>query len=185
MQKINDIVVSMKRGFSQRESRTKGDKVAYQSKRAIASIVAGIAIAIAYFFYATGSASPAVNDIQGWALSILITIGIGIVVIIIIQILFHIFFSVGVAIVEHGSSDQHVERIIEASMQEDEMGKIIELKSGKAAAVFAGVGFLAMLIALALGNPFIWALHIMFAAMMLGSIASGIAEIYFYEKGVS
>ena len=158
--------------------------MAYQSKRAIASILAGVAIAIAYYLYATSNAAPAADDMPGWALSILITIGIGIVVIVVIQVLFHILFSVGVAIKEQASSDEKVEKIIEATMQEDEMGKMIGLKSGQAASTIIGLGFLVMLAVLALGNPFILALHILFASMLLGSIASGIAEIYYYERGV-
>ena len=69
-------------------------------------------------------------------------------------------------------------------MTEDEREKLINLKSSRISVVFAGIGFVAALGALACGLSAVIALHILFGAFAVSGIIEGILSIYFFEKGV-
>jgi len=156
----------------------------YSSKRTIASIAAGAALAAAYCAYALGGRSPAPEDLKAWAVAMLVFIGIGVAAVIVIQVLFYIAFSVGVAAKERDQDDKTVERIIASTVAEDERDKRIGLKSARVGYVVAGAGFIAGLAALALGASAVAALHILFGTLAAGSIAEGIVSVYYYERGV-
>ena len=156
----------------------------YRSKRSIASMVAGVAIMIAYIIYAKGSSAPALDDIQAWAIAMLICIGIGVAINIIIQILFHIGFSIGVAVKNQDCDDSTVEHEINSEMVEDEMSKTISLKASYTSNVIAGVAMLVLLVILATGSPVVMALNALFLTCMLSSLAFGATEIFFNERGV-
>ena len=161
--------------------------MSYKSKRTIASLGAGILLLIAYLVYASGSHAPAQEDIRGWATLILAFIAISVGVLIVIQILFHIGYSIGIAVKEkltEDTDDKEVERIVASAMVEDEMDKLIALKSTHAGYVCAGLGFVAALTALALGKPIVAALHILAGAAFLGSFVEGCISIYLYERGI-
>jgi len=159
----------------------------FKSKRTIATLIAGIILIIVYIIYATGKFAPAPEDLKSWAVTMLIFIGIGIAAVIIIQILFHIVFAIGLAAKERAqgrSPDQNVERELSSEMIKDEMEKQIALKAGNIGHWFAGLGVIALLVALASGISFVLALHIVVGAFVFSGIAEGIASIYLYEKGV-
>lgn len=158
--------------------------MSYQSKRTITSMAAGIILLAAYIIYATGKNAPGPDNFKAWALLMLIFIGIGIVALIIIQIFFNIAFSIGIAVKEQNRSDEEVERIISSTMAEDERDKLISMKAARGGYMFAGIGFVGGLTALALGAPAIAALHIMSGAFAAGSILEGGMSVYLYEKGV-
>lgn len=114
----------------------------------------------------------------------LVHIGIGVILTIILHILFHIFLSVGIAIHERDKGDKAIEKSIENEMVEDEMTKLIDLKSLQVGYGIAGVGFVTGLIYLAIGDSAILAINIMFLAFFFGSLVEGLVTIYFNFRGV-
>ena len=156
--------------------------MSYKSKRNLFSMAAGLLLIIAYTIYALGKASPAPDDLKTWSVAMLIFIGISVAITIVVHIVFHIGLAVGIAVREN--DDKQVERIIESSMYEDERDKLINLKSAHIGNGFAGVGFVAGLIALALGISAVVVLHIIAGAFAAGSIIEGCVSIYLDERGV-
>jgi len=144
----------------------------------------GILLLVAYVIYALGSAAPVPEDLRAWALAILIYIGACVVVGIVIQIIFHIAMAIGISVKEKVEDDNEVERIMKVSMMEDERDKLINLKSAHIGYGFAGFGFVAGLIALALGMSTVVVLHIMTGAFAIGSIIEGCVSVYLNERGV-
>ena len=163
--------------------------MSYSSKRNIVSMVAGIALIVAYAIYAMGANAPAPEDIKAWAAAVLIFIGIGIGIQIVVQIVFHIALAIGIAVKEElktgdKNGGKTAERIVEAEMVEDERSKIIDLKASRMGSWFAGAGVVAALISLAVGAQTAVALHILFGICALSSVAEGIASIIYHERGL-
>ena len=158
--------------------------MSYNSKKTIASMLAGVGLIIAYIIYARGGSAPAPSDLKAWAVAMLIFIGIGVAVEIVIQIIFHIALAIGVAIKEQKQDEKTIERIISSTVTEDERDKLIGLKSANVGYAFAGMGFVAALIALAAGATILVAVHITFGSFCIGSIVEGGISIYHYERGV-
>ena len=156
----------------------------FSSKRTIASMTAGIALYAAYIGYSLSSNAPKPDNLQTWARIMLVFIGIGVVVVIIIQILFHIIAAIGIAANEQDYKGEKINKIITSSMVEDERDKLINLKSMHIGYTVAGLGFIAVLAALALGLQALYALHILFGFSGAASLIEGILSIYYYEKGV-
>jgi hypothetical protein len=148
----------------------------------------GILLLVAYVVYALGNASPAPEDLKLWAIALLVYIGACIVAGIVIQILFHIALAVGISVKKtvkgNVCDDKNVERIIKSSMVEDERDKLIDLKSSRIGYILAGFGFVAGLIALAMGVSAVIALHIMAGTFAVGSIIEGFMSVYLNERGV-
>ena len=103
--------------------------MSYQSKRTIASIIAGLLLAAAYVAYALSERAPAPDNLKSWAAVMLIFIGIGVAAVIIVQIVFHIAFAIGAAAKEQDHDGKKIERILSSFMVEDEREKLISLKS--------------------------------------------------------
>ena len=163
--------------------------MSYQEKRTIVSIASGVVLMIAYCIYALVRLGwNSLGDVRSWATTMLVFIGIGIVAMIVIQIVFHILLSIGIAvkkkIADEPIDDQAIESSIEREMVEDEMDQLIELKANKIGYSFVSVGFVAGLIALALGALPAVMLNIVFLACMLGTIVEGLIQIRYYRKGV-
>jgi hypothetical protein len=166
--------------------------MSHQERRIIVSLLTGIAILTAYGLNAFGryqtGALPA-SDLKGWATTMLIFIGIGIVASIVIQIIFHILSAIGIAItkkIEDGTTDDmQIERTIDLEMKEDEMDRLIELKAMRVGFFFAGIGFVAGLVALAVGAPPALMLNILFVSFSLGALLEGVTQLYFYRRGVA
>jgi len=137
----------------------------------------------AYQMFKDGLATEA--HLKAWAVTILVFVGIEVVATIIIQIIFHILYSIGVAVKEREHSGVEIEKSIESSMVEDEMDKLIALKSSQVAFVFAGIGFAYALILVLLGYSSAIMVNVIFIAFGLGSIAEGILSLYYYRKGVT
>lgn len=166
--------------------------MSYQEKRTIVTVLTGTLILIAYCIYAFGKVSDGVaaeEDLKFWASTMLLFIGIGIVANIIIQIVFHILLSIGMAIseqIKNGSvDDDAIEKNLELEMVEDEMDKLIGLKSLRVGFLIAGIGFVAGLAALLLDYPPAMMMNIIFISFTVGSILEGVAQIYYYRKGVN
>jgi len=161
--------------------------MSYQNKRTITSMITGVIVLAAYCIYAFGkqqAGKVAPGDWKFWAVTMLLFIGIGIVGMIITMILFHIAMSIGIAVKERNCDEKEINKTIEASMVEDEMDKLIGLKSSRVGFVFAGIGFVAGLVALLMNYSPAVMLNIIFVAFNIGSLAEGGMSLYYYRKGV-
>lgn len=163
--------------------------MSYQEKRTLVSLVTGVLILASYCLYAFGKAGIAhMNDLQFWAKTMLIFIGIGVVLLIVIQIVFHILMAISKAIRQKMKDDAVDEEEIGRSMRietaEDEMDKMIVLKSNRFGYTIMGVGFAAGLIAIASGASAVALLNILFFASWAGSFLEGLVQIRYYRKGI-
>ena len=157
----------------------------FKSKRTIVSMMAGVILAVAYIMYALGTKAPSLSDISAWAVAMLVFIGIAIVASIVIQILFHILYSIGIAVKERDLDDKEVERIIESETVEDEDDKTISLKTSRAGYFCTGIGFIIALVWLAfMGTSMVVAFHILLGAIFIGSFIEGIMSVRYYERGI-
>jgi hypothetical protein len=166
--------------------------MSYQERRTVVSLLSGILVIVAYCIYAFGryqSGAVDAGDLKFWASTILIFIGIGIVASIIIQIVFHILMSIAIAVKQkmqdEAYDDKEIEKSIAAEMVEDEMDKLIGLKSMRVGFVIAGIGFVAALISLVLDYSAVVMLNILFLSFSGGAILEGAAQLYFYRRGVT
>ncbi len=162
--------------------------MSYQSKKTITSMVGGALVLAAYCIYAFGrysSGAIAEGNLKFWAGTMLVFIGIGIVATIILQIIFHIGLSIGIAVKDRACDEKEIDKRIEATVIEDEMDKLIELKSSQIGFVLAGVGFVGALILLVLGHSTVVMLNVMYLSFLVGSLMEGAVSLYFYGKGVS
>ncbi|MPM76716.1 hypothetical protein SDC9_123715 [bioreactor metagenome] len=165
--------------------------MSYQEKRSIVSIATGIIVLAAYAIYVrnrmVAGLLPA-DDLRAWAVAMLIFIGIGVVATIIIQIVFHILMSVSIAVKHKIEKDivdeKEIERTIDTEMTEDEMDKLISLKSDKVGFICAGTGFMAALVSLLFNASPALMLNILFVSFSVGSLIEGISQIYYYRKGI-
>lgn len=160
--------------------------MSYQEKRTITALIGGALIIAAYCIYAFTGGGPGaagVSDLKEWAGAILVFIGIGVGVAIVLQILFHIGLSVSVAVRER-SDESVIEKKIQAEMVEDEMDKLIELKSSRIGWGISGFGFIAALFSLVFGGSAVLMINIMFLSAAAGSMLGGFVSLYYYRKGV-
>jgi hypothetical protein len=165
--------------------------MSYQEKKTVVSIVSGVLVLAAYCIYAFGqyqAGAAAPGDLKFWAGAMLIFIGIGIAASIIIQIVFHILLSIAIAaskkIQNEQCDDTTIEKSIKAEMVEDEMDRLIEMKSMRVGFIFAGIGFVAGLLSLIFNYPPAVMLNIIFLSFSGGSLLEGFTQLYFYRKGI-
>lgn len=164
--------------------------MSYHEKRTIAMIITGILVLIVYSIYAIGqyrAGAAAPDDLRFWATAMLIFVGIEVAATIVIQVLFHILVSISIAVKEtiHGQcDDKKLEETIDAEMVEDEMDKLIDLKSMRVSFTIAGAGFAAGLVSLVLGWAPAVMLNILFGAFSIGSLVQGFTQLYFYRSGI-
>ena len=156
----------------------------YNSKRKITDMAVGAMLMLAYALYANGKHEAEAGNLQFWAGRMLIFIGIGIAAIIVVQILFHIAFAIGVSVKERAQTDENVERIIRASMVEDERDKLIDQKAARVGYACVGIGFVAALVVWVLGGSAVTGLHILFGAFAGSTFAEGVVGVYLNERGV-
>lgn len=165
--------------------------MSYQEKKTIVSIISGIILLATYCIYAFTRVSlemVAPDDLKFWATTMLIFIGIGIVSTIIIQIVFHILLSIAIAVKKQvmgeKCDDKEIEKTIDLEMVEDEMDKLIELKSMRVSFIIAGIGFVSALLSMVFYSSAAVLLNIIFLSFCVGAIAEGITRLYFYRKGI-
>lgn len=165
--------------------------MSYQEKRTITSIITGALVLAAYAIYAINryqAGTLTVGDLRPWAIAMLIFIGAGIVASIVIQIIFHILLSISVAVREkiqdQTAEDELIEKSIKSEMIEDEMDKLIELKSSRFGLFFAGFGLVMSLISIVLRFPPAVMLNILFVSFSIGSLLEGFVQIYYYRRGI-
>jgi hypothetical protein len=158
--------------------------MSYKSKRTIASTVTGTVLLAAYLAYALEKHSSGQDGLDSWAMTMLAFIVIAVVALIAIQILFHIVYVIGISVRDRGCNDDNVERTLSSEMVEDEMDKLIGLKSARIGYVCVGIGFITALAAMAFDASAILALNVMFVSFAAGSLIEGGSSIYFYSRGV-
>jgi uncharacterized membrane protein len=116
----------------------------------------------------------------------LIFIAIGIGATIVIQIVFHIFFSISLAvrskIENQQSDDKEIERTINREMVEDERDKQIELKSMRIGFAVAGIGFVGALLSLVFNYSPVVMLNILYLSFFVGSLLEGAGQMYYYRR---
>lgn len=165
--------------------------MSYQEKKTIVLVLTGLSILAAYWIYAVNkmqSGMASLDDLKFWASAMLIFIGIGIVAVIVILVIFHIMLSISIAVKEQFRNgkceDEEIEKTIELEMVEDEMDKLIGLKSLRVGYTIGGAGFIAALISVMLNYPPAVMLNIIYVSFNIGSAAEGIAQLYFYRRGI-
>ncbi len=165
--------------------------MSYQEKRTVTSIITGAMILAAYCIYAFGkfhAGNVTQDDLKFWAGTMLVFIGIGIAVTIVIQIIFHILLSIAIAVKEkvknENCDDAEIEKTIKSEIVEDEMDKLIELKSTRIGYYFAGAGFVAAIASLVLNYSPMVMLNVLFISFSASAIIEGFAQLYFYRKGI-
>lgn len=155
----------------------------YQTKKTIVSLLASIAILISYCISVYNDISKGLtleNDATFWAKKMLIFITIGVAINIISFIVFHILLSVNLSV----KDSKEINRKLELEMVEDEMDKLIELKSLRVGYIFASTGFILGLILLAFNTSIAIVLNILFLSFFVGAIAEGISNLFFYFRGI-
>ena len=161
--------------------------MSYQEKRTVTSMISGALVLAAYCLYAFGryrAGTVEAGDLRFWAGRMLLFIGIGIAATILIQIVFHILMAISIAVKDRSRDEKEINRRIEAAVVEDEMDKLIELKSSRAGFIVAGVGFVGALVSLVLGYPPAVMINIVFLSFGLGSLLEGVVSLVYYRKGV-
>lgn len=167
----------------------------YHEKRNLVTSVIGLLVIISYTIYAilkNNEGSVESLSLRFWATTMLIFIGIGIGSVILAMILFHIVYSIGLAIKlkreDSSISDEEINnkisQLLKTDVVEDEMGKLIELKSMRIGSILVGAGFILSLLSLILDYSPVIMLNIMFIAFSLGSALEGFLQIHYYKKGV-
>jgi uncharacterized membrane protein len=164
--------------------------MSYQETKTGASIFSGVLILAAYCIYAfnpTRLAAISAGDLKPWASTMLIFIAIGIGATIVIQIVFHILFSISLAvrtkIENQESDDKEIERTINREMVEDERDQQIELKSMRIGFAVAGIGFVSALLSLVFNYTPAVMLNILYLSFFVGSLLEGVGQLYYYRKG--
>lgn len=159
----------------------------YQTKKTITSLVASLIILVSYCLsiynhYKAGNIIE--NDLQFWAKQMVTYIVIGVIVTIVLHIVFHIYLSINIAIKEEIKDDKAINRKLEFEMVEDEMDKLIELKSMRVGYIVVSIGFVTSLVYLAFGGNIVLVLNIMYLSFFVGSLSEGISNLFFYFKGI-
>ncbi len=159
----------------------------YQTKKTITSLVASLIILVSYCLsiynhYKAGNIIE--NDLQYWAKQMVTYIVVGVIVTIVLHIVFHIYLSINLAIKEQSKDDKEINRKLELEMIEDEMDKLIELKSMRVGYIVVSVGFVSSLVYLAFGGNIVVVLNIMYLSFFVGSLSEGLSNLFFYFKGV-
>ncbi|MGL9728068.1 hypothetical protein [Enterococcus sp. DIV0756] len=158
--------------------------MSYHSKRILGSIVLGCCLAVAYVVYVFRLNPQLSTDLSRWARVVLVFIGIGIIGAIISHIIGVILYTIKVSVTDSELSEKDVDRVVESSLFEDEMDKLIGLRASRVGYYLSGFGAIVGIAILAFGMvPFV-AVHIMLAGFFLGNLVEGIMCIYLYEKGV-
>lgn len=165
--------------------------MSYQEKRTLVSIGMGLIVLFAYGLYVMSryqNGSLLEDDLPTWASLMLIFIGIGIAATIVTQIVFHVLYSIAIAIREKAINpdinNEVLEKIIKQTMVTDEMDKLVELKSMRIGFIVAGVGFIVGLILVLLGYSAMVMMNTLFIAFCVGSIGEGFMQIFYYRRGI-
>ena len=170
----------------------------YQEKKTVVTILSGILVLAAYSVYGLmkyqAVGAKLLQDTKFWATTMLIFIGAGIVLIILTQIIFHILLAVSHEVKKEiakagaysarGKEIDNSDRSLEISEVEDEMDKLIALKSMRNSYILVGLGFVLSLVSMVMEMPPAVMLNVIFLSFQVGSILDGFSQLYFYKKGI-
>lgn len=159
----------------------------YQTKKTMVSLLASIAILISYCISVYNDISKGLiieTDATLWAKKMLLFIAIGVVINIISFIVFHILLSVNLSVKDSTKDSKEINRKLEIEMIEDEMDKLIELKSLRVGYIIASTGFILGLILLAFNASIALVLNTFYLSFFVGGISEGISNLFFYFKGI-
>ena len=155
----------------------------YQAKKTLISLVLSLIILVLYITNILPQIGI-LTTISDWTKIMLVHIGLGAIITIVLHIIFHIYLSASIAIKERDKDDKAIERSINQEMVEDEMTKLIDLKSLQVGYIVTGIGFVSGLVLLSIGYNMILVLNIMFLSFFIGSVIEGLVNIFFNLKGV-
>ena len=158
--------------------------MSFKSRRTLVSLFVTAFLIVAYFLYANSPGHPEPHDLSGWARSVLIFMAIMIVSQIVVHILFHLFTVFAAAARQPKGDAASLEAELANMMRDDEKDVAIEARSRSASFLFAGVGMIGLLAALAMKWSPVGAIHILLAGFVLGGIVEGIVKIFYYERGI-
>lgn len=166
--------------------------MSYHEKRALVGTAGAAALAAAYCIYAFGKLRAGLimpGDLRFWAVTMLVFIGIGVVLLVAVQIVFNIVCAVSLAAKEAAVKRERptggeLDRVIQTTFTDDEMVRLIELKASRVGYAVSGIGFVAGLAALALGQAAAVMLNVAFLSAAAGCLADGIASIVYFRRGV-
>lgn len=148
--------------------------MSYQEKKTIVSVATGLLVLAAYCLNVFTGLGAAPADLRGWAVTMLVFIGIGVAAAIVINIVFHIVLAVMGEVQKRKTIDE----------REDEMDKLISMKSMRVGYAIVGFGFVASLLSIVLGFEAPVMLNIIFLSGGAASLTEGFVSLYFYRKGV-
>ncbi|MDR1386738.1 MAG: hypothetical protein LBJ44_03935 [Propionibacteriaceae bacterium] len=152
-----------------------------QSKRIVVGLVVGSLVMVGYGVWALVGSTPAPGDLRGWARALLAAVAIGVVGVVVGQIRFHVGMNDAIAR-QRLSGRPGPGR---PAPLEDERDKLIARRSGPIGATVSGLGVTGLLTLLALGGAPVVGLHLLVGCCAVGGLAEGVAQIVFYERGVS
>lgn len=168
--------------------------MSYQEKRIVASLVTGFFVMTTYCIYGVARyqalGDSLLNNLKFWATAMLITIGLGIVVMMFVQLVLHVVLAianeVNKEIIKKIPCGQKIASCegLEITDIEDEMDKLIALKSSKHSFALIGFGFVAALVSLYYQMPPAIMLNTVFISFMLATLLDGLLQLRFYRKGI-
>jgi len=162
--------------------------MSYQEKRNMTNIVVMTLLLAAYCLFAFTRYSIT-DELRAWAIVMLTFMGIGTLAMIVIQILFHVFFAVGIAVREaiHDErvDDSAIEGVMNVEMIEDERDQLISSKAERISPIINGIGFVIGLVFLILDSPPPVMLNIIFISFFIGSIIEETSKIFYYRRGAA
>ena len=162
--------------------------MSYTEKRTLTQTLVMVLVGAAYCLTAFTRLSLE-SSLRQRAVLMLIFIGVTALASILIQVLYHVFFSVGIAAREamrdHNVNEEAIGEALKGEFIEDERDKLVSLKSRQAACIASGVGFFAGLVSLLLDAPPALMLNIIYLSFFLGSLAEGLTYFLLNHRAVS
>ncbi len=149
--------------------------MSYQERRTMVNLLSAIPVLLFYGAYIlakqqTGKIDMA-HDLVFWGWTFLLVIGVGIVFTILVQIVFHIVNTI-------------LTRKEEDPSFEDELDKLIALKSDRFSFIVVGIGFVLAMVTLVMKLPPAVMMNVLFLSFYTGSLIGEGAKIYFYRRGL-
>ena len=146
----------------------------YHEKSSVAGILTSVFVYLFFLKNLQGRLADldAALHLQAAAKTVLIFIGISIVVRIIAEILLNILYAI---VTGEGKPDPSTE---------DEMDKLISLKSERIAYVVASLGFLLSLVLLVMNYSPVLMVIVIYGFLNLAEVVSCVLKIVFYRRGL-
>ena len=172
--------------------------MSYQEKRLTVATITGLIIFISYCYYGLSNyiskGSSILNDLHFWATAMLVTIIGGIIAMIIIQIIFHILLAVANEVSKEVSKEISKKMGVKNSKicddkfeiieTEDEMDKLIALKSLRVSSIIIGSSFFIALVSIYFNVLPAIALNIIFISFASSTLIEGLTQLHLYKNGV-